>query len=1436
MAVLHIRRKNLRRSFGKTKEIVSLPDLIEVQSRSFNNFVQLDYLPNERNNIGLERVLRNVFPIEQGDRFSLNYSGYELGDWSCICGLLVGIENRYSWKSKSGKKVGVSRLTKEELEAGAQYIRCTGCHSRVTIKIPYTVDECAYGGRTYALPLRIKLDLVAWDLEAGKNEAGERQVKEVKEQTVFVCSLPMMVEIHNDADGNVRAGDKGTFIINGVHRVVVSQIHRAPGVLFSHVKKTKGTAYANFYGARIIPSRGAWLDFDFDHSGVLYVRIDKKKKILATTFLQALGIKREELLYKFYDVIKVEVNKGKYSVVVNESLCGMRVGSGILAFVANEALTLKLELKKGVRLTKEIVEKLKKGGIVSLPISRDILLGKSSVGRVENPLTGESLLETASIIDQHALAELDKLSNSVVEILGDTLNGDTSCLINTLAHDNISDVSVAAREVYGRIKPGDVPSVKVMEEYIKSMLFNPKYYDLTSVGRLRINRKFGLNVPLDSVALNLEDILATVRYLINLQEKGEGAADDIDELSNRCVRLVDELLQVQAYLGFSRIEKIAREKLRLVEGNISYMPYDFINVKPMAAVLGAFFGTGQLSQFMDQTNPLSEMAHKRRLSALGHGGITRERATLDVRDVHPSHYGKICPVETPDGHNIGLISSLSIYSKVNELGFIETVYRPVKDGIVNGSNVKALDAFQERGKIIGQAAIKISAAGEIKQDLVLARRDGDYVQVSPSELDYIDVSTKQIVSVATALIPFLEHDDANRALMGSNMQRQAVPLISPRSPLVGTGVERDIASSEGICILAKRSGVVTYVSSDKVIISADKLNSSTEEWALSNIDLYELKKYGKSSHNTWIHYRPVVHVGDIVGKGALLADGPSVDNGELSLGNNICVAFMPWNGYNFEDAIVVSKRLVTEDLFSSVHLEEFVVEARDTKLGAEEITRDIPNISERELEILDEDGIVRIGTRVNPGDILVAKATLKGDVQVSPEEKLLRAIFGDKSREVRDTSERVPPGVSGTVVDVRVFSRGGVRKDKRYKDFVTTETEKIEALYAVKFDILLKSLADDLIVEANKVSFKMKELDVRVDGFEAYIAAVSSNSELKKYAENLQSLLADKVKILQAQKKEQISRLRRGDDLPSGVLKTVRVYVAMRRPISVGDKMAGRHGNKGVVSKVVDIEDMPYLADGTPVDIVLNPLGVPARMNLGVLLETMLGMACNKISQDARKNLMDYSLEQSKLFLEKFVGNDVLAPLLKEYGDDAVYDLMNIIGKEGLKLGTPVFDGADFENEIVPLLKDAGLAPSGKTSLFDGRTGDQFFQQVTVGYIYMMKLNHMADDKLHARSVGPYSLITQQPLGGKAQFGGQRLGEMEGWALFGYGAAFALREMITIKSDDIAGRVKAFEAIVHGEEIGETGLPESFNVLIKELQSLGLSVDLFQANEERFCE
>ncbi|MCK4503104.1 MAG: DNA-directed RNA polymerase subunit beta, partial [Desulfuromonadales bacterium] len=884
--------------------------------------------------------------------------------------------------------------------------------------------------------------------------------------------------------------------------------------------------------------------------------------------------------------------------------------------------------------------------------------------------------------------------------------------------------------------------------------------------------------------------------------------DDIDHLGNRCVRLVGELLQSQLYGGLARIERIAKERFRLQEYHAALMPYDYLNVKPLSAVLREFFGTGQLSQFMDQTNPLAEMAHKRRLSALGPGGITRERATFEVRDVHTSHYGRICPIETPEGQNIGLISSLATYARVNELGFIETTYRPVKNGVIK-EDVVCLDAFEEVGECIAQATVSVDEKKKIKDDKVLARKTGNIISVDASEITYVDASPRQLVSVATSLIPFLEHDDANRALMGSNMQRQAVPLVRNQPPVVGTGMEAELGAAEGAVLVARNSGSVVYVSAEKIVVRLDDKERG-REWIAKPVEIYHLKKFARSSHNTWIHHVPLVKIGDRVKRGDVLTNGAATRNGELALGTNVLVAFMPWHGYNFEDAIVVSKRFVADDVFTSVHIEEFVVEARDTKLGAEEITQDIPNVSEKELEALDEDGIVKVGTRVKPGDILVGKVTLKGDVQVSPEEKLLRAIFGEKSREVRDTSLRVPPGVEATVIDVKVFSRSGIRKDKRYKDIVVAKTKKID-----------DSFDQHALILANAIREKIAELKK---------SKKSSNAEqIKQLNESLKNQLA----VLEALKETKISKLRKGDDLPSGVIKMIRVYVAMKRHLSVGDKMAGRHGNKGVVSQIVNIEDMPYMEDGTPVDIVLNPLGVPGRMNVGQILETILGFAGKKVGEKFSSGLEEWNDKQLKTQLHKYYGKELVDNIEKESGKEGLVELAEKTAEFGVFYKTPIFDGADYVTEICPLLEDLGIPKDSAYKLYSGKTGLPFDQPITAGYIYMMKLNHLVDDKLHARSVGPYSLITQQPLGGKAQFGGQRLGEMEVWALYAYGAAYLLQEMLTVKSDDVNGRVKAYEAIIRGDDIARPGVPESFNVLVKELQSLGLQVDLFKSNKEQ---
>ncbi|MFC1854454.1 DNA-directed RNA polymerase subunit beta [Candidatus Dependentiae bacterium] len=1433
MSGLRFSNATPRKSFGKIEEVVSLPDLIEIQSKSFNDFVQLDMLPTERENIGLEKVFKDVFPIEHGDRASLEYAGYELGNWECVCGALEGIANRYKWQCSSCNGEGAGRIGKGGTcpscqKKGAQYVRCQQCHSRVDIKPAVTVEACRYSGKTYSMPLKVKLQLLSWDVTS---DGGEKVVRDIREQDVFFCDLPVMVDAYEDENGYIRLGSRGTFLINGVDRVVVSQIHRAPGILFNIGRKTRDFRGDPSPAARIIPARGAWLDFEFDQNDVLHVKVDKRKKLLATTLMQALGFSRDELLSEFYSSEEIKCVDGVFLREIDDSLLNQRIEP--------ESVPKSLEktFPAGTLITKDVLKALKSKKVKSFVVRKSSLVNRFSFGQLVDESTGEVILESGDILTSEIVDRLEALGSASFSVIQSSDYLFQPSIAVTLSGDSADTYEKAVREVYCRLRPGDIPSFKVMEDYIKNMLFSSRLYDLTEVGRIRINRKLGLSVPGDTTTLTKEDVISVVKYLVGLKERKEGELDDIDHLGNRCVRLVGELLKNQLYSGFARVEKIVKERFRLQENNSALMPYDFVNVKPLVAVLGSFFGTGQLSQFMDQTNPLSEMAHKRRLSALGPGGITRERATLDVRDVHPSHYGRICPIETPDGQNIGLISSLSTYAHVNSLGFVETTYRPVENSVV-GDEVVKLDAFEEIGKCIAQATAPIDKKNRIEGPLVAARRDGNIVYVSPKEVDYIDASPRQLVSVATAMIPFLENDDANRALMGSNMQRQAVPLIMPNPPIVGTGVEKEVGSAESSAIIARNSGVVRYVSADKIIVSLSGKGKTEEEWMAHPVDVYKLKKFGRSSHCTWLHYTPIVKVGQDIERGQVLTDGAAVTDGELALGNNILVAFMPWHGYNFEDAIVVSRRLVEDDVYTSIHIEEFTVEARDTKIGAEEITADIPNISERELESLDEDGIVKVGTRVSPGDILVGKVTLKGDVQVSPEEKLLRAIFGEKSREVRDTSARVDPGISGTVVDVKVFSRSGIRKDKRYKEVAAKEGAKIEEEFAYQINVLRESLKDKIIALLEKSKgVKLPKDGLKDLSLEELVGVGESGGKaLKSKLDKLNEMFNDQVRVLDALKAEQIARLRRGDELPSGVIKMVSVYVAMKRSLSVGDKMAGRHGNKGVVSTIVHKEDMPYLPDGRPVDIVLNPLGVPGRMNVGQILETMLGMACRELADGFGSKINEMSEKAVKNRLEDFFGKEVVESVEGVGGAEALQSLAKKVVKKGFYVSTPVFDGANFEDDICPLLKEAELPERGVYDLYDGQTGEKLAQPVTVGVIYMMKLDHMADDKLHARSVGPYSLITQQPLGGKAQFGGQRLGEMEVWALFAYGAAYTLQEMLTIKSDDVNGRSKAYEAIVHGDEVPTPGLPESFNVLVKELQSLGLQVDLFKANEERLHE
>jgi DNA-directed RNA polymerase subunit beta len=1431
----------LRKSFGNVKNIVPVPNLIEVQSKSFNDFVQLDYLPSERVVMGLEKALRDVFPIEHSDKLSLEFVSYELGNWACTCGLLTGITNRYTWECSRCDKRDCSRLEDGQKCTGcekktARYIQCPSCHSRVGIKVPLSVQECRDGEETYAFPLKVKIQLITWDID----DQGVRHVHDIKEQNVYFADVPVMVDLY-EQDGQYFVGNQGTFIINGVDRVVVSQLHRSPGAVFSKSKKNKDLRGKPYYLARIIPMRGSWIDFEFDTNDCLYVRIDKKKKVLVTSFLQAMGTSRQDILPLFYTSNLVWIEDGSLYKKVDENLIGQRLEQSMLP----EEYASKFA---GRRVTSALLSELTKLKINRLVIQDVALFNKVLRSDFIDQQTGELLIEQGTTLNETHCAMIKQHNNAIVDLID--LQGyifqPTMAL--TLMHDRCFSQDEALHDLHAKIWPGDSASLTEVKERLERQFFSNRYYDLTRVGRIRLNSKLGLNIDETQTALTYEDILGTIRYIIALRERGVGELDDIDHLGNRRVRLVGELLSNQIYTGLARMERIAKERFRMQEVQSALMPQDFLNVKPLSAILREFFGSGQLSQFMDQTNPLAELAHKRRLSALGPGGVMKDRATYEVRDVHTSHYGRICPIETPEGQTIGLISSLATYAMVNDLGFIESAYRPVKDGKII-DEVIFLNAFEESSRFIAQADAVDATGTQLKNDRVLARHEGNFIDVESKEVDCIDLSPQQLVSVAASLIPFLEHDDASRALMGANMQRQAVPLIRSQTPIVGTGMEAEVSKASGAVVTAEYNGVVEYVSADKIIVRAAESNFKTmEDWIDKGVKVYTLKKFNRSSYSTWIHQRPVVKVGDIVAKGDILTDGSSIEQGELALGTNIVVAFMPWHGYNFEDAIVLSRRLVADDVLTSVSIDEYVSDARDTKLGPEEITKDIPNVGEKALSSLDDYGIVKIGTRVVPGDILVGKVTLKGDVQFSPEEKLLRAIFGEKSREVKDTSLRVSPGVEGTVVDVKVFSRSGVRKDQRYKEEVAKKIEKLEADLTKQITFLTEMIAGkvvDILENAQAVATVKKSL--LVDGafdkaklqdlsLEELFTLKPKDKDKAQAIAELDEAFNTKLRILDSIKEEKIAVLKKGDDLSSGVIKVVKVYIASKRTISVGDKIAGRHGNKGVISNIVPIEDMPYMEDGSHVDLVLNPLGVPSRMNVGQILETILGFAGKKLGENLQKIVEEKSYNHVKDFLVQQFGKSVIDSFEEGHGKDGLLKLAQRTVKSGVHFAIPIFQGANFENDIQPLLQEAGLCTSGSLRLRDGRTGEYFEQPVTVGVIYILKLNHMVDDKLHARSVGPYSLITQQPLGGKAQFGGQRFGEMEIWALEAYGASYTLQEMLTYKSDDVTGRHKVYEAIVRGDEIPDPGLPEAFNVLVKELQSLGLQVDLFKTSKEELGE
>jgi DNA-directed RNA polymerase subunit beta len=1357
----------LRRTFGRIKKIVEIPNLIDIQQRSYEEFLQRDMSPEGRADTGLQGVFKSVFPIKDfNETASLEFVSYTLGEPK------------------------------------------------------YDVDECHQRGMTFAAPLKVTIQLVIWDVDP---ESGVRSIKNVKEQEVYFGEIPLMTR-------------NGTFMINGTERVIVSQLHRSPGVFFDHDKGKTHASGRLLYSGRIIPYRGSWIDFEFDARDILHVRIDRRRKFHATVLLRALGMTAEALLNYYYKTDTLLLDGRKASKVFKPGqLAGVKATRDVRHPQSNEII-----VKEGRKFTRAVIRQMETAGIEQVPVALEEVIGRVSAHDIPDPKTGEVLAECNQEITQERYDLLRDRNISEIEVLFvDDLHIGPS-LRNTLLQDKITSDQEAILEIYRRLRPGDPPTVETATAFFHNLFFNPDRYDLSKVGRLKLNHKLKLNVPLEQGTLRREDILEVVRYLIELKN-GNGTIDDIDHLGNRRVRAVGELVENQYRIGLVRMERAIKERMSLQDIE-TLMPQELINYKPVSAVIKEFFGSSQLSQFMDQTNPLSEITHKRRLSALGPGGLTRERAGFEVRDVHPTHYGRVCPIETPEGPNIGLIASLSTYARVNDYGFVETPYRQAEKGRVT-ENIRFLSALEEEDLVIAQANAPIDLKGAFTTDLVSARKGGNFMQVTPDQVEYMDVSPNQLVSVAASLIPFLENDDANRALMGSNMQRQAVPLLRTDAPLVGTGMERVVARDSGVTIVARRDGVVETVDATRIVVKADRPSNDGRD---AGVDIYNMVKYQRSNQNTCMNQRPIVVVGDKVKAGDVIADGPSTEMGELALGRNIVVAFMPWGGYNFEDSILISERIVREDYFTSVHIEEFECVARDTKLGPEEITRDIPNVGDEALKDLDDSGIIRIGAEVKPGDILVGKITPKGETQLSPEEKLLRAIFGEKAGEVRDTSLRVPPGVEGTTIYARVFSRKGVTKDERSRIIEEDEVARLtkdqqDEIRIIKDSTLKKvkkllvgrvanvRLADD----ARKVLLPKGE-QITADHLDQIPATYWG--DIKVDSEKIEDELSRAVDAMREQMEliknlfqEKIDRLKSGDELPPGVIKMVKVFVAIKRKLQVGDKMAGRHGNKGVLSRILPEEDMPYLPDGTPVDIVLNPLGVPSRMNVGQILETHLGWAALELGRQLGVELRSdgkEGLEAIRRKLKDIYGTKETTDMIDELSDDDVAKLVRKAGR-GVHVASPVFDGAS-EEETFGLLKKAGLPPSGQMPLYDGRTGEPFEQPVTVGVMYMMKLHHLVDDKIHARSTGPYSLVTQQPLGGKAQFGGQRLGEMEVWALEAYGAAYSLQEMLTVKSDDVAGRTRMYEAIVKGENVLEPGLPESFNVMVKELQSLALDVELIE--------
>ena len=1269
----------------------------------------------------------------------------------------------------------------------------------------FDTDECIQRGLTYAAPLKVTLRLIVFDVD---EDTLAKSVKDVKEQDVYMSDLPLMTE-------------NGTFIINGTERVVVSQMHRSPGVFFDHDKGKTHSSGKILFAARIIPYRGSWMDFEFDPKDIVNARIDRKKKIPATTILYSLGYDSEEILSMFYKAEVLSRHKdGWKKDFIPENITG---GKSLFPLVSKG----KVVVEAGKKFTPRLLNQLSEKNIKELELTNEELIGKFVSEDIVNMETGEIFAEAGQEITEELLAELELAKINTLTILAIDNISASPFLRNTLALDKSIDKETALFEIYKILRPGEPPTVESATALFNSLFFDSDRYDLSDVGRVKLNMRLNLDTPDTVRVLTKEDICSVLKTLVNLRD-GKGDIDDIDNLGNRRVRSVGELMENQFRIGLLRMERAIRERMSSVDID-AVMPQDIINAKPIAATIREFFGSSQLSQFMDQTNPLSEITHKRRVSALGPGGLTRERAGFEVRDVHHTHYGRICPIETPEGPNIGLINSLATYSRINKYGFIESPYLKVVDG-KKTNEISYLSAVEESRYRIAQADEPADSKGNLLSELLNCRHDGDFDLVPPSSVDFVDVSPQQTVSVAAALIPFLENDDANRALMGSNMMRQAVPLVTNEAPFVGTGMEATVARDSGSAVVAKRDGIVDQVDAQRIVITSD---GDLEAGDLG-VDIYNLKKFQRSNQSTCMNQRPLVRIGDKVFKGDIIADGPSTDFGELALGKNVLVAFMPWNGYNFEDSILISEKIVKDDVFTSIHVEEFEVMARDTKLGSEEITRDIPNVGEEALRNLDESGIVYIGAEVRPGDILVGKVTPKGESPITPEEKLLRAIFGEKASDVRDSSLKLPPGTNGSVVDVRVFNRHGIEKDERA---LAVEREEVERLSIDRDDELsildrniysrLKSALLNKMASSGPSVGSGKKIDEALLNEvpkSSWWDFVKQNNTIQKDMENLRDQYDENKKQIEDRFAEKVEKVSRGDELLPGVMKSIKVYVAIKRKLQPGDKMAGRHGNKGVISRIVPVEDMPYSSDGRHVDIVLNPLGVPSRMNVGQILETHLGAACAGLGRQINNAIKEYENSGDIKNIRSTLEGIYQPSEIKKYEDGDLIELSHSLTK-GVPIATPVFDGAQ-EIDINNLLEKANLSSSGQITLYDGRTGQKFDRPVTVGYIYMLKLHHLVDDKIHGRSVGPYSLVTQQPLGGKAQFGGQRFGEMEVWALEAYGAAYTLQEMLTVKSDDVAGRTKVYESIVRGEENFESGVPESFNVLVKEMRSLGLNVEL----------